>query len=222
MSGDAGYAALVGATWGSRDPEDRPGLKHHLEAATEATERALSEAELVSPLTLDARGRLQVLLRDPAAAMAAAGAASDAAAPTLLRFGLGWGPLETDVDPQSASRLDGPCVDRAREALEEARDEDGWARARGFDPARDATFGPLADAVGALRFRWTDRQAEIVRALRRHGGVQKRVAEEMDVARSTVSESLATARYREVRRAEEALGRLLPTRLRADVRADEP
>ena len=45
-------------------------------------------------------------------------ALSDAIAPEEMIFGVGFGPLSTRIDPDVA-RMDGPCLHRAREALDE-------------------------------------------------------------------------------------------------------
>lgn len=209
------YVALIGDIRGSREAQDRAALQERFQDAVQAVNgfyEALPDSpanrdKLVSPLVITTGDEFQGLLGGTREAVGAVAAVSDLMAPTTLRFGLGLGGLETPVNPDQATGMDGPCLRRARQALDQAEAEDGWLRTRGFGDV-DPDLGRLVDPVGVLRARWTDRQLEFVRALRRHG-TQKEVARELGVSESTVSESLRSAAYRTVKEAQEGLQGLL-------------
>jgi hypothetical protein len=214
---DGRYVALIGDIRGSRQADDRAELQERFREAVERANRELEDhlGPPASPLTVTAGDEFQALFRAPAASIAALRTVSDEMAPRMLRFGLGCGPLETDLNEEQAIGMDGPCLRRAREALEVAKARDGWVRLGGFGESRplDRPLGHLRDPVGALRARWTARQAEIVRTLRRRGGTQKDVAEALDIAPSTVSEALQAAQASTIRDAEHAAIELLEAEL---------
>lgn len=210
------YVALIGDIQGSREAEDRAALQERFDEAVEAVNgRYNTETEpqlrtLVSPLTVTAGDEFQALFSGPhpEEATLAILAMSDEMAPSMLRFGLGYGTLETPPNTDQAIGMDGPCLRNARDGLDQAKDEGGWIRARGFPTPPDLEVGRMMDTVGVLREGWTDRQAEFARSLRRYE-FQKAVAEEHDVSESTVSESLSAAGYHEIDRSVTTFGALL-------------
>lgn len=120
--------------------------------------------------------------------------------PVRIRFGVGLGELTTALgDP--IQELDGSCFHHARNALEFARHQERWAFVSGVP----APLGDAANAIlwltGSIRAAWTDRQLEVVRALRSLP-LQKTVAERLDVSPSVVSEVLKAARHDSVRGSE--------------------
>jgi hypothetical protein len=130
--------------------------------------------------------------------------ASDRFHPARLRFGIGRGTLETEVNPDQAIGMDGPCFHRARAAIDAARSDGAWLRVAGWPGDLDGHVNALFDLVQCVREDWTDRQAQFARALAEEG-TQKRVAARYDVSKSTVSESLSAGHVQEVRRAERSL-----------------
>ncbi|MGH7563903.1 MAG: SatD family protein [Gemmatimonadota bacterium] len=199
------YAALIGDVVESRRHEDRARLQRDLEAAlTRVNDR--SAGALAAPLTLTAGDEVQGLFRDPAAVVDAVVEIADAVVPARLVYGLGVGPLETDLGPDPAL-LDGPCFHLAREALTEARGHGGWLVARGLADPGDLVVSALFRLLGELRSRWTGIQTEHVAHAR--GRPQKEVAERLGKAESTVSESLKAAGFQAVLAGEEALRTVL-------------
>jgi hypothetical protein len=131
---------------------------------------------------------------------------ADALFPVRVAWGLGLGPLSTDL-LEDVSLLDGPCFHRAREAVEEARRSSRWLRVSGTDGSSGVAASALMNLVAALRSDWTDRQAEVVRAAR--GRLQIEVAEDLDVHPSTISRTLAAAHYESVLEGETAAREIL-------------
>lgn len=209
------YVALIGDIRGSRTLEDRQAAQREFRTVVEALDEELPDDETASPFTVTTGDEFQGLLTDAGAALEAAIAASDRLHPLRLRFGLGRGPLETDLNREQAIGMDGPCFHRAREAVQAARADETWLRVAGWPDGLDPRVNPLFDLVGCVRADWTDRQAEFAHALQA-AGTQTQVAEAFDVAKSTVSESLSAGHVHEVRAAETALAELLqhprPTR----------
>jgi len=200
------FAALVGDLAGSRHLADRAGVQRSLRDAIARINRKLDPAEAASRLTLTAGDEVQILLRRPSAAVAIMIELAETVAPGRMVFGLGWGAVSTDLDPDPAV-LDGPCFHAARTALRRARREGRWAVAGGFGAGHDPTLSALFALLGAVRARWTEVQLRYVRGART--SLQKEVAARYGVSPSVVSESLKAASFAVVREGERAAEGLL-------------
>lgn len=215
---EANYAALIGDVVRSRRLPDRAASQRALQAAIAAANREWYPAALAAPLALTAGDEVQALFSRPEAAVAAVRTLSDALAPGRMAFGLGWGALSTDLEPDPAV-LDGPCFHAAREALEHAQKLGLWVVARGFGGSADEALSALFGLLGVVRGRWTATQARYVAAAR--GALQKDVAAQFGVSPSVVSESLSAASFHVVTAGEAALERLLARFLRTVPPAEE-
>ncbi len=200
------YLALIGDIRGSRALPDRSAAQEHLREALARVEDELG-SRLAARFAITLGDEFQGLVADPAAGLAVAVACTEAAAPLRLRFGLGWGPLTTELLPEAIG-MDGPCFHRAREAIARAKQEEAWIAAAGFGEREDATLNALLDLLGSVRARWTDKQARIV-ALRRRRSVQRELARELGLDPSTVSKRLKSAMYGPVTGAERAVADLM-------------
>lgn len=218
------YVALIGDIRGSRDLEDRAEVQSQFKDLIQHLNEAIRSGSLpgddstqtpdsiASPLTVTAGDEFQGLLHDAATPVRAAVEATDRFEPAGLRFGLGRGTLDTELNEAQAIGMDGPCFHRAREALKDAREDDAWIRVAGWPTGLDEHANRMFDLVQAVREDWTDRQAEYARALQEEG-TQKRVVDRFHVTKSTVSESLSAGHVHEVRAAEASLATLLEDHL---------
>jgi hypothetical protein len=196
---DRTLVAVIGDLRRSRAADDRAALQRRFERALEAAAEPrpagalqLPDPDPVSGPTITTGDEFQTLFGAPEEALELVLRLDEALHPVRARYGLGAGALETPVNPDDAIGMDGPCFHRARAALEGADRTDRWVQVEGFgdrvDPAASATL----DLAAAVRAGWTDRQRSYAEAYRELG-VQAEVAERFDVAKSTVSESLAAA-----------------------------
>lgn len=202
------YAALIGDIRASRELEDRAAGQARFRALVDELNDRIDDAWIASPFTITTGDEFQGLVTDPAGAVEAMVLATERFWPHQLRFGLGWGPLDTEVNEEQAIGMDGPCFHHARSALERAAASDRWLRIENFDPALDRPLEAFIDLVADIRAGWTDRQREFALALR-ETATQKEVAERFGVQPSTVSESLTAGHVRDVHQAEQALADIL-------------
>lgn len=191
-----------------RDEETSVHDRGHGEPPAEAArrDRPGTDAPLAAPLELTAGDEVQGLLRRPEGAVDVVVRLADRLHPAEMVWGLGRGPIATDLYPEVAA-IDGPCFHRARSALEAAAREGSWVRVDGFPAPHDQVLSALFRLAHGIRSRWTDTQARYVSAVR--GRLQKDVAREFGVDDSTVSESLKKAHFRAVEAGEEAARALL-------------
>lgn len=206
------YVALIGDIRGSRELEDRSEVQEEFKRVVDALNDRVPDSSLTSPFTVTTGDEFQVLLTDATDAVDAAVAASDRFTAAQLRFGIGRGGLDTEINSNRAIGMDGPCFHRAREAIDSARKRGAWLRVDGWSNQLDTHVNSMFDLVQCVREDWTDRQAEFALALAEEG-TQKRVADRYDVSKSTVSESLSAGHVQEVRNAESSLAEVLQDHL---------
>jgi hypothetical protein len=211
------FVALIGDIRGSRDLDDRRGVQEEFQQTVGSLNDRIPDSSIASRFTVTTGDEFQALLTDATAAIDAAVLASDQFHPARLRFGIGRGELDTEVNPTQAIGMDGPCFHRARDAISSAKEKRTWLRVRGWSKGLDEHVNSMFDLVRCVREDWTDRQAQFARALKEKG-TQKDVADHYDVSKSTVSESLSAGHVQEVRTAETALAWLLQDTLSGDTR----
>jgi len=202
---DTIYFALTGDVVSSRELEDRAGVQRSLRAVVEELNEEL-DAALATPLKLIAGDEVQGLLDDPEAAVDAVTRVADRLHPVGVAWGLGRGPISTDWT-EDVSVLDGPCLHRAREAVEIAASEGRWLVTRGFEPPHGGILSTLFELTWTIRASWTETQMKYVREARAHK--QTEVAALYDVSRQAVSKALDSAEYSVVMEGEEAARRYL-------------
>lgn len=211
------FVALIGDIRGSRELEDRKEVQKEFKRVVDSLNDHIPESSIASRFTVTTGDEFQVLLTDATDAVEAAVSASDRFHPARLRFGIGRGELDTEVNPAQAIGMDGPCFHRAREAINSAQKDGAWLRVSGWPKDLDRRINSMFDLVQCVREDWTDRQAQFALALTEKGA-QKRVADLYDVSKSTVSESLNAGHVQEVRNAENSLAELLQDNLSGDGR----
>jgi len=209
------YVALIGDIRGSRELENRNEAQNKFKQVVNSLNDHISTDYIVSQFTVTTGDEFQVLLTDAANAVEAAVSASDQLHPIRLRFGIGRGGLDTEINPNQAIGMDGPCFHRARAAINSAEKDEAWVRVNGWSEVIDRHINSMFDLVQCVREDWTDRQAQFARSLKKQG-TQKRVAERHSVSRATVSQSLNSGHVQEVRDAENSLAELLQNNLSGD------
>lgn len=201
--------ALFGTVMASREASAAE-TKSRLAEVLTAHNQGLSPGVLLTPLRATEEPGFHAVFARPEAVVEVARAVADAVFPARIAMGLGRGPLHSglgrardDGPPwSSAAELEGPCIQRARAALLDARRRGAWLVASGFGRPADELLSSLFELMGALRSGWTARQAATVAMAR--GRLQREVAEAFGVSPSVVSESLKASHASSLARAEQA------------------
>jgi hypothetical protein len=199
------YFAIIGDINRSRALEDRAAVQRKLQATIAQMNKTI-EPGPATPLKLTAGDEVQGLSEDPGYSLKVIVALSDAVSPEQFSWGLGCGPLSTDISDDVAL-VDGPCFHRAREALERSRKKRTWFQAEGFDPYFAAILTALMNLMGSIREDWTAKQTAYV--------LQARYLSQIEVARatgkspSTVSRALRATKFERIVEAERAVRLLL-------------
>lgn len=212
---DPEFVALIGDIRGSRTLDDRKEAQTEFKNVVGALNAQIPDHAIASEFTVTTGDEFQGLLTSATAAVDAAVSASDQFHPARLRFGIGRGGLDTEVNPDQAIGMDGPCFHRAREAIDSAKNDGVWIRVGGWSKELTSHVNSMFDLVRCVREDWTDRQAQFALALTEQG-TQKDVANHYDVSKSTVSESLSAGHVKTVRAAEHSLAELLQRGMSGD------
>ena len=206
----ASYAALIGDIRGSRQLDDRAEAQRSLREALASVTQLLGEA-VEADLVITTGDEFQGLFARPNAAIEALSRVDEHLPELAFRFGIGWGGLTTDVEPEAVG-MDGPCFHRARAALDDAPGTSTVGVA-GVDEALDAHAATVLGLVQAKRSDWTPTQCRYALAFR-DADTQQAIAERFDRSKSSVSESLSRAHVRAVHAAETSIGHQLDQRTR--------
>lgn len=130
--------------------------------------------------------------------------------PLALRIGIGWGAIETPIQPgRSSWEMDGPAFHLARQALAEtARLDHPVTRFRGAESEHAVWVNLVLQLVDTLMGRWTPAQWEAISAYERLG-TYRAAATTLGIALQNVQKRCAAAAWPVVREAEITLGRSL-------------
>jgi hypothetical protein len=199
------YYALIGDVTASRAITDRAGVQRRLRKVITAL-NAESGKALAVPLRLTAGDELQGLFTDASFAGRSVIRLADELHPVSLSWGLGRGPVTTDLDPD-VSLVDGPCFHNARAALKFAVRERSWLSVRGFAEPWDDVLSSMFRLMWATRSRWTATQVRYVRAAR--GRLQQEAAEHLGVTKQSVSKTLDAAQFAHIQAGEESVRHVL-------------
>jgi hypothetical protein len=201
------YLAVIGDIRRSRELKERSATQVMLEQTMASLNETLPQELVGAKFAITLGDEFQGLLLDPEAAVRVLVHVETSLPHVTLRYGLGWGPVETALRDEAVG-MDGPCFHHAREALQESKERDRWGTARGFGKDGDTILTGLLSVLGAVREGWTEKQALTV-ALARDAQTQREVASALSVGPSTVSEALSAALYGPVSEAERALAKAL-------------
>lgn len=199
------YFAIIGDLVRSRKMADRAAVQVRFRRAVEEVNVIVGE-HLAVPLKVTAGDEVQAVTDHPETLVDVMVALSDALVPEGLAWGWGYGEITTDL-ADDVSFLDGPCLHRAREAVEAAKKGSSWLEISGIPEPSGQVLSALMNLIGSIRSGWTERQAEVVRASR--GRLQIETAERLGVDPSTVSRTLSAAHASRVFAGEDAARALL-------------
>ena len=197
------YCAVIADMVDSKKLTDRGKVQDKLK--TELANINLQyQKSIVSNFTITLGDEFQGLMADATHVMVIIDRICDAMYPVGLRFGIGFGDITTEIDPDQALGADGPAYHNARLALEDIKRLDkkdlqtqiklvtGDNTLAGIEYLVNTAFCSLY----AIESGWTKPQRETVQSMMKNSGMtQKKLAEKRGVEPSTVTRSLQSANF---------------------------
>ncbi len=137
--------------------------------------------------------------------------------PVRIRFGVGIGEITTEINFEMAIGADGPAYYKAREAVEILKKNEKKQKVHvpdiriEIDNNAEVTLGlnTILSLMSVVKGKWSDRQREIVNEVERCGGSQKKCADNLKIAPSSVQRGLRGADYYAYKRAVDNVHRIL-------------
>jgi len=194
--GEKQYFAVIGDIIGSRNVDDRAGLQRQLNAGLADVNRQYAD-QIASQYLLTIGDEFQGLLRTPEDLDRILASLRVAVHPVDLRFGIGVGGLVTPMREQAIG-MDGPCFQRARAAIERAKERSTQIEVECGETHPGFEIYSLLSS--GMRRSWTERQQQII-DLSMSGMEGVEIARLLEVSQPAVSQHLRAARMAYVRKA---------------------
>ncbi len=161
------------------------------------------------PVLRRERGEIFGLMRKPAISYQVCALFNEELHPAWVRFAIVRDAVEVPGMGRLENELVGKLVDRARHLLGKAR-TGGWCYV--FDLGEETLFNSvlteMTSLIHAFRNMWSDHQNKVI-LLYKELGRQKHVADRLGITQQAVSDILKRAHWREIKRAEVMIDRLL-------------
>lgn len=198
------YLAIIGDLVGSRAlaPKQRAEVQKRFQAVLDKVNKDF-KSEIASFFLITVGDETQGILKRTDICYDILRQIQIELAPMEIVFGLGFGPLTTDIGKYAVG-ADGPAFHLARQALTEAKKERktyGKSILREVKLYSEMTLlNTIVDALflalSVLKDHWTDKQTKILNYLEQ-GKSPKEVAELLEIPVSNISRTIETSQYRE-------------------------
>lgn len=191
------YCAIIGDLIGSRllEAPERYRVQEKIKSMLERINSSYS-TNIASKFTLTLGDEFQGLLRNPWASVEIIERLIKELHPHGARFGVGLGDIYTDIDPDKALGADGPAYHRARDSINDLKNEhrkDGFLVAYNTGNPDLLLINALCCSVSDIMSAWTDKQREAVWINEDFGGLQRLAAKELGINASSVTRHLKAA-----------------------------
>jgi len=190
------YFAVIGDIIGSRNVDDRADLQRQLDAGLAEVNRQFTD-QIASKYLLTIGDEFQGLLRTSEDIDKILASLRAAVHPVDLRFGIGVGELTTPLREQAIG-MDGPCFQRARAAIERAKERSTQIEVESGDA--HPGFEIYSLLYSGMRRSWTRRQRQII-DLSMSGKEGVDIARLLEISPPAVSQHLRAAGVTYVRKA---------------------
>lgn len=196
------YAAVIGDMAGSRKLADRDLIQKRFLDLIKAANREFS-SDIASPFTVTIGDEFQVLLHRISSAPKIIHYIREGMSPVQLAFGVGIGPLSTDLNREMAIGMDGPVFHHARAAVERAKKKKPTVVYASAIPGTDLITS-LQYFIESCENGRTQRQKQII-ALLQSGQTQEKIGETLHITQQDVSKVLKGAFLPEITEANRTL-----------------
>ncbi|MEI8200436.1 MAG: SatD family protein [Eubacteriales bacterium] len=219
------YIAIIGDMKNSKIMNDRNSVQKRLKNILNGVNEKYSK-DISAKFMITLGDEFQGLLHDGGHVMHIIEEIQREMHPVEIRFGIGVGPITTEINFEMAIGADGPGYYKARQAIEFLKDNeqknmthasDIRIEVDGDNEAASAMMNTVLSLLTFVKANWTDRQREIIRDTMKYGDSQAKSAGRLEVAQSSIQRGLKSANFYVYRDAIDTLSSVLMEIRREDV-----
>ena len=197
------FAAVIGDIKDSRHLNNRKEVQDRLQWVMDRLNRKYEE-DIVSKFLITLGDEFQGLLYGEKNILSMINEIKIEMYPVRLRFGVGIGPITTDIRMEMALGADGPGYYRAREAIEVLKEREKKNRSvpadlclkmEETDRGKEVLLNTVFNLMYAVESGWTARQREIIWDMLAYGDGQQNTAARLSISQPTVQKALAAGNY---------------------------
>jgi len=211
------YIAIIGDIKKSRELKDRDNVQEQLkEILNIINERYQSDISAKFLITLG--DEFQGLLHTGHHVIEIIEEIQRAIYPVKVRFGIGVGEIVTNINPDMALGADGPGYYKARQAIDFLKQNEQKRKSYASDIRIEADgendttiilLNTVLSLLSVIKDNWSDRQREIIWDALKHQDGQKKSADRLHVAQSSIQRGLIKGNYYAYKEAVDTINHIL-------------
>lgn len=201
------YIALIGDIRRSKGLAGREQVQQQLRRACGELNRHADPLGLVSPFTITLGDEFQALFGRARGLWRGIFRIEALLRPVRLRYGVGVGAIDTEINHESAIGMDGPAFHRARQAVDGLREDGGSYRVLGLGEAQHLARHAL-DLVSHHRDSWRDNRVDIFSFLLGETSVTQ-MANALGISEQAVYKNIRQGQLESIRGVCDGIGELL-------------
>lgn len=182
------YLVIIGDIVNSKKIKERNIFQKKFNHVLQNVQEAYNEV-IRSPLTLTLGDEFQVVVKNASRLLDLTTAIEIQMEDTNLRFGIGAGQIETDINQEKSIGMDGPAFHFAREAIDLARKRGQQYQFISADPVLNTDLGLLLEWINTTTSRWKYKRKKILYYQRQNMG-QKQIAKFLGLTQPAISQNL--------------------------------
>lgn len=197
------YVVIIGDIIDSRKLEDREAIQKKFKEALNFINQKYSMS-ISAKFKITLGDEFQGLLKDRQSILDIITDFELYMLPVEFRYGIGIGDIDTEINYEDSSEIDGSAYHRARDMINVLEDKKGKYNEEVSDILicsgevwceRDVLINSLLTVCSALKSKWTERQKEIICTYLQNGENQYKTAQVLEIAQSSVNRALQSARF---------------------------
>lgn len=208
---DVNAIALIGDIRNSKGLDDRNRVQQQLRAACHELNAHAGELGLLSPFTVTLGDEFQALFGAAGGLWRCIFHIESRLRPVRLRYGVGVGAIDTEINREAAIGMDGPAFHRARQAVDSLRHDDRSYRAVGLGRSEGLARHAL-DLVSHHRDGWRDNRVDIFSFLLAGTAVAK-MADALGISEQAVYKNVRDGQLETIMGICDSIAQLLDERL---------
>jgi len=219
------YIAIIGDMKNSKIMNDRNRVQNELKNILNRINEKYSK-DISAKFMITLGDEFQGLLHDGGHVMHIIEEIQSEMHPVEIRFGIGVGPITTEINIEMAIGADGPGYYKARQSIEFLKENELKNRTHAADIRIEvdgdndnaaAMMNTVLSLLSIVKANWTDRQREIIRDTIKYQDSQAKSAARLSVAQSSIQRGLKSGNFYAYRDAIDALSNVLKEIRREDV-----